>query len=250
MSPPDGVAAKKPEATATTVAPAAPALTDEKTPEAEPLADEPAFQTPKVQPAEAPYDGLTRLSPAYDVWIDKAQKQVVMVGEVCLRTGPLEMLACLKGTKEHESILAVNTQAQIAHAALLAVGAVPGSPVQFLPIFRPASGAEIEIMLVWKDPQGKEHRERAQSWIRNTRTGQPMEQNWVFGGSGFWVNEQTGERHYKAEDGDFICISNFPSAMLDVAVESSASNAQLLFEANTDAIPEKGTKVTMILTPK
>jgi hypothetical protein len=205
---------------------------------------------PKLQPAEAPYEGLTRLDPNYDVWVDKAQKQVVMIGEVCLRTGPLEMLACQKHTKEHESILAVNTKAQVAHAGLLAVGAEPGAPVQFLPTFRPASGDEIEITLVWKDAQGTEHREPAQTWIRNSRTGKPMEQNWVFGGSGFWVNEETGERHYKAEDGDFICISNFPSAMLDVAVESSASNAQLLFEANTDAIPEKGTKVTMILKPK
>lgn len=235
--------------TATAEAPAA-ASHNEKSANAEPPADEPTFQSPKLQPAEAPYEGLTRLSPVYDVWVDKAQKQVVMVGEVCLRTGPLEMLACLKGTKEHESILAVNTQAQIAHAGLLAVGAVPGAPVQFLPSFRPASGAEIEITLVWKDAQGNEHRDRAQSWIHNSRTDRPMEQNWVFGGSGFWVNEETAERHYQAEDGDFICISNFPSAMLDLAVESSASNQQLLFEANTDAIPEKGAKVTMILKPK
>jgi hypothetical protein len=227
-----------------------PAVVSETPAVVEPAVDDSVVQRRRNQPADAPYEGLTRLTPEYDVWVDKANKQVVLVGEVCLRNGPLEMLACLRSTKEHESILTVNTKAQVAHAGLLAIGAEAGTPVQFLPEFRPASGAEVEITLVWKDADGKEHRDAAQSWIRNTRTMKPMEEKWIFAGSGFYVNEENGERFYKAEDGDFICISNFPSAMLDVAVESSATNTQLLFEANTDAIPPKGTKVTILLKPK
>ncbi len=41
----------------------------------------------------------------------------------------------------------------------------------------------------------------------------------MFGGSGFWVNKETGEKHYMAKSGDFICVSNFPTAMLDLPVE-------------------------------
>ena len=48
---------------------------------------------------------LTKLSKTGDVWFDKKRKAVVVDGQVCLREGQLEMFACPKGTKEHESVL-------------------------------------------------------------------------------------------------------------------------------------------------
>ena len=45
-------------------------------------------------------------------------------------------------------------------------------------------------------------------------------------------------------------MSNFSSAMLDVPVRSSDSNAALLFDAFTERIPPIGTPVTIILTPR
>ena len=53
-----------------------------------------------------------------------------------------------------------------------------------------------------------------------------------------------------AESGDFICVSNFTTAMLDIPVESSQSNEGLLFEADTKKIPPLGTPIRMVLTPK
>ena len=72
----------------------------------------------------------------------------------------------------------------------------------------------------------------------------------MFGGSGFWTDERTGERHYQAQSGDFICVSNFPSAMLDLPIPSTDKDGSLLFEAFTERIPPLGTPVTLILTPK
>jgi len=132
----------------------------------------------------------------------------------------------------------------------LALGAEPGHPVQYSPKYVPASGAEVEIDVVWKDAEGKLQRGRAQDWVRNVDTGKALGSNWVFAGSGFWEDETTGQRHYQAEGGDFICVSNFPSAMLDLPVESSQSNNALLFEAFTERIPPRGTPVTLILKPK
>src|ERR1700746_2648368 len=66
-------------------------------------ADEPAA-APKKDPT-----GMTRLHPTMAVWLDVPNKRVVMVGEVCLREGQLEMFACVRRTKEHESILTVPT---------------------------------------------------------------------------------------------------------------------------------------------
>ena len=153
---------------------------------------------------------MKRLMADYDVWIDPANKRVVLDGVVCLREGQLEMLACVKGTKEHESILAVDTKAYAVHAGLLAVGAQAGTPVQFQPAYKPATGTEIDINLIWTDKNGQVHRDRAQDWVRNVQTGKPMEYPWVFAGSGFWTDESTGEKSYLAESGDFICVSNFP----------------------------------------
>ena len=79
---------------------------------------------------------------------------------------------------------------------------------------------------------------------------QDGEHDWVFAGSGFWVDPEDGTRHYNADAGDFICVSNFPTATLDVPVKSSQENSELLFEAATDKIPARGTKVRLVLVPK
>ncbi|HTM52472.1 MAG TPA: YdjY domain-containing protein, partial [Pirellulales bacterium] len=94
------------------------------------------------------------------------------------------------------------------------------------------------------------HRERAQNWVRNIRAGKPLEYPWVFAGSGFWVDETTGQKSYLAESGDFICVSNFASAMLDLPVESSQANENLVYAAYTERIPPLGTRVRLVLTPK
>lgn len=191
-----------------------------------------------------------KISPKDDVWIDSTSKQVKVSGEVVLREGQLELFACLKATKEHEAVIACTSKAYVIHAGLLAVGAVAGAPVQFRPDYKAATGTEIEVLVEWTDAQGKVQKTKAQDWIRNTKTGKPLDQPWVFGGSGFWQDEMTGEKFYQAESGDFICVSNFPSAMLDLPIKSSESNEALMFEAWTDRIPPVETKVTLYLIPK
>jgi hypothetical protein len=194
--------------------------------------------------------GVRRLAPKSDAWIDPARKAVIMDGEVCFREGPIEMFACTRGTKEYESVVSVNTQAFVIHAALLSLGAKPGAPARFTPTYTPARGTEIAIELHWVGPDGKPHKSRARDWIRNVRTKQAMTHGWVFAGSGFWTDPQTGQKHYQAEGGDFICVSNFPSAMLDLPIESTQANQGLLFEAFSKRIPPLGTRVRVILRPK
>jgi hypothetical protein len=199
-----------------------------------------------------------RLDPRYDVWVDMKSRHVILLGEVCLREGGLELLACLRGTKEHESILSVNTKAFLVHAALLAVGAEAGHPVEFNPEYRGAVGTEIDVALYWTDAEGKRQRQWARDWVREYENGNTLCVPWVFGGSGYWedelINDITGERktlrHYKAEEGDLICVSNFPSAMLDLPIESSQSAQSLLYEAYTERIPPVDTKITIVLIPR
>jgi hypothetical protein len=196
-------------------------------------------------------ENLKQMNEKYPVWVDRTQRSVILVGVVCQRQSPLELFACLRGSKEHEAVLAIPTKAAFVHAALLAVGAEAGSPVRFRPKYIPASGSEIEITCVWKDSQGKRQTARAQDWVRNSKTGKAMEYPWVFGGSRFQKNTDTGETYYQADaDGDLICVSNFPGAMLDLPIQSTSSDTELLFEGFTEHIPPRGTPVTLILTPK
>ena len=194
---------------------------------------------------------FVRLARDYDIWMENKKHMLVVVdGEVVLREGMLEMFACPKGTKEHESIVAVNCKAQFVHAGLLAVGAVAGRPVQFQPQYIPASGTKIDVWVLWRDADGKKHQVRAQEWIKDARSGKAMEHPWVFAGSGFWTDPADGKRYYYGDTGDFICVSNFPSATLDLPIRSSDVNTELSFTAFTERIPPRGTKVRLVLVPQ
>jgi hypothetical protein len=216
--------------------------------------DQPAAKSDAVKQAAPPGLGgpqsLVRLSPDHDIWVDLKRKLVVVDGKIVLREGLLEMFACPKGTKEHESIVAVNCNAQFIHAGLIAVGAEPGSPVSFLPEYKAATGPEVEIWVLWKDAQGQNQKVRAQEWIQHSKTGNAMEYPWVFGGSGISVDELTGKKYYLADAGDLICVSNFTSAMLDLPVPSSQSNEDLTFRPYTERIPPVGTPVRLVLVPQ
>jgi hypothetical protein len=211
--------------------------------------DQKLSATREVKPPPADKAGLQQLSPDSAVWLDKENKRIIVEGEVCLTRGQLEMFACPKETKEHESIVAVNAKAYVVHAGLLALGAKEGRPVQFDPEYVPASGARVDVTCFWTDEKGKQQQTPAQQWIRNVKTKKPMEYHWVFAGSDFWLDENTGKKHYLGDAGDFICVSNFPSATLDLPVKSPQDNENLLYEAFTEKIPPRGTKVTLALIP-
>jgi len=194
---------------------------------------------------------LTRLHPDFPVWVDRKNKRVVVLGAVCSRECPLELFACLRTSKDYESVVSVRGRASFVHAGLLAVGAESGSPVQFRPTYVPARGTEIEVTVVWKDANGKVQTARAQDWVREVKTKKAISHPWVFGGSGIRKDPETGEKAYYADlTGDLICVSNFASAMLDLPIKSTESDAELMFETFTERIPPRGTPVTLILTPK
>ena len=122
--------------------------------------------------------------------------------------------------------------------------------MQWQPRYVPASGSEIEVTVIYKDEKGRLQTVRAQEWIYDSSTKKAMAHPWVFAGSRFWKDEQTGKAHYMAEGGELICVSNFSSAMLDLPVESSQAQSELMFKAFTERIPPLRTPVTLVLKPK
>ncbi|MDR1269083.1 MAG: undecaprenyl-diphosphate phosphatase [Planctomycetaceae bacterium] len=199
-------------------------------------------------------DKLIPLDPKDRIWITPDGRSVVVLGRIALREGFLELLACRIGTKEHESIISVRVKPFLIHAALLAVGAEPGKPVQQTPQFVPPSGDEIEIIVRWNNPDGHRKETLAQDWVWDAGNSKEdskraMSTHWVFTGS-MQYKDESGENHYIAdESGELFGLSNFVGAILDVPIKSSADNSELLFACFTERIPDRGTPLTLILTP-
>lgn len=82
----------------------------------------------------------------------------------------------------------------------------------------------------------------------------PLTADFVFAGSYMYdrptVYNERGEveetvRAYAAEDGDVVCVANFPTATIDIAERSSADDGSVVYEAATEKIPPKGTPVVV-----
>ncbi len=202
----------------------------------------------KVEKTFGDPPNAVRLDPVDRVWADKKNHRVIVDGYIALREGPLEMLACLVGTKEHESIVATLCKAHTVHAGLLAVGAEQGKPVQWDPMYVPPSGSEIQVFALWRDKAGEKKNIDTRQWLRVMGTDSDvLDENFVFAGSIFWDDPDTGKKIYQAESGDLICVSNFSTATLDVPIESSKVNSGLMFVTFTERIPELGTPIRLVL---
>ncbi len=210
--------------------------------------DDESKQEKKKKQSDSPK--LIQAAKDIPVWIDLTNKQVIAEGHICLREGQLEMFACPQHTKEHESIVSVHSPAKFIHFALLAVGAKTGSPVKFDPKYEPASGTVVDVLVQWKDKEGKLQEVNAQEMVKHAKTGKVMDHEWVFAGSGFWADEESGQKYYYADGGELVCLSNFPAAMLDVTVKSSDRNNSLLFVANSEKIPPMRTEVKLLFRPR
>lgn len=189
------------------------------------------------------------LSKSGRLWIDRKRERVYIDGYVAMTRGPLEMFACPAGTKEHESIVAVLAKAREVHAALLAIDATPGTPVRFRPEFLPPTGQVIRVWVCWYDSENQFHTVDGREWIEDLETEKSMTAEWVFAGSGFWQDPSDKREYYQADSGDMICVSNFSSAMLDIAISSSADADSLRFVPFERKIPARKTPVRLVLVP-
>jgi len=181
--------------------------------------------------------------------IHGAKRRVFVEGSICLQRGMLELLMTRKDTKEHEAVITADIDAHKLHFALILAGAKEGSPVQFVPKYVHATGQTIKITVEYME-KGQKKSIDGKQWVRNSANKQPLTHDWVFAGSRLVKNPlDPNKLIYLANDGDLVCVSNFDSALLDLPIKSSKDAADLVWEANTEKIPEVGTKVTVIFEP-
>ncbi len=199
--------------------------------------------------APAPPDKTLKLE---GLRLDVKNRRITIDAEVTAPTTALEFLLVRSGAKEYESVLRSKVKGSDLHAALLALGLMPGKPARWIdqdqgdPRFAPPEGPAVSISLRWKDKQDKVHEQPASSWMAPAgRKKVNMPDRWVFIGSQFLPDG----RYWADVDGEIISVSNFASAVLDVPFESSNKEALMDFVSNAKAMPPAGTKVEMIIEP-
>jgi hypothetical protein len=189
-------------------------------------------------------------------------RRVVVDLEVVLRKGFLEHLfSRAEAAKDHESLLSAPFDAEILHAAVLGSGLQPGKPARFINEkreydFKPATGDVVRIFFEYVNDAGKTIVAPAQTWVVRAKDAKPLDSDWVYAGS-FKGKAKTGEGkefvYFGANDGRVVCLSNFGTALLDLpfeSVDADPNGDNLGYRANTELIPERGTKVRAILEGK
>ncbi len=180
------------------------------------------------------------------VSIDWAAKEVLLAGEVVLRSGDLELFACSPGTKEHESIVRVQARPTHIFQALGLIGLESGHPAYFdndQKTVIPAQGQRLEIAVRWRQ-DGQRRAVPIEQWLYDKARKAPAGPvGWVFAGS-----RATTDGQLLADlEGTVLCVVDFDGALIAAGASHSADNADLWLAANSEQIPPAGTPLTLIV---
>lgn len=212
-----------------------------------------AEQKPAEAPDEAPKqskrtDGQMPNLPHLSVNIEEGY--VDCDGKICLTEGPLELIATLVAAKEHEAIITLNARPKNIHLALLLLGLEPGSPGKWeykddKIIAHDPTGAPVRIMLLY-EKDGERVERPINEFVRDSNTKKNLDSNrFVFAGSAI-IEPEEREPFYAADvTGDIITLVSFPEEMIAMPTAASSSNENLLWEADTESLPEVGTPVKL-----
>ena len=233
------------------------------------LAKEPATPAPNRKPVKFP--GI--VVDLQNGWLD-------LEGTIRVNDGFLELIACSSGTKEHESIVAVDARPMHIHAALLLLGANNGHPALRKPVDEemlrwvnvPPQGDPIDVFLVLNNEEGKpvprpisDFVVRSNERVDEIGEAQPSSQpeskrnegqavrlphTFLFAGSHLMDNGDGPRRYLADESGDVISIATFGDEVLSLPFRQSQANDALMWKADAKTLPKVGTKVTLRLRPK
>ena len=192
---------------------------------------------------------------------------------ICLHEGTLELIACTKDSKEHESIVVIAAKPSHVHAALLLIGAHPGNPAMRKPVDEegtawidmPPKGQAVNVSLVFNNPAGEMVEHPISDFIAPTdedseqtpnadNAGAPKKRKFsdtfIFAGSILRGNG-TGPREYLSDQsGNVISLATFGDELLCLSGMHEQDNGALMWQINSDNLPAVGAKVTLRLRPQ
>jgi hypothetical protein len=213
--------------------------------------------------------------------IDFERRCVDLEATVCLDEGLLELVACTKGSKEHESIVAVAARPMHIHTALLLLGAKNGNPEMRKQVGEeekrwvdiPPRGDPIAVFLVTTNKDGKAIERPISDFI--VRSSERVDEvdgaiiiapkqtsehangrearfphTFLFAGSHL-RDKGAGPRQYLADlSGNVISIATFGDELLCLPFHQTRDNGALMWRVKPESLPKAGTKVTLRLRLK
>jgi hypothetical protein len=219
-----------------------------------------ALETALSQPTEAPPSpaagqassnllqaDLTKVFELPGLVINIEDRCVDLDATVCLKEGALELIACTKGSKEHQSIIAVEAKPIHIHTALLLLGVPAGNPAMRKPLDKkgarwidvPPRGGAVDVFLVVKDKDGKTVEHPISDFIKRTdRGGQGIAaankgdkdadrfptHTFVFAGSILHGDGEGPRRYLCDSSGHVISIATFGAEVLCLPEVHSSDN--------------------------
>ena len=230
--------------------------------------------SPTVQPADATNAPPEDLQAALEklelpgIKINVKEWAVDVDAEISLQSGLLELIACTKDTKEHESILMVKAKPSHIHTALLLLGAQPGNPAtqrviegdepRFVHL--PPRGHPVDIYLIFEKDAPKEHpinefiipADHHDATVEAKEPGDDEKfhtHTFVFAGSVLYSDGDGPKIYVADQSGSVLSLATFGDELLCLPGFHDNANEALAWQANDKKLPEIGTKVTLRLRP-
>lgn len=208
---------------------------------------------------------LRRMLDEGGIQLDTEAKEMTVAGSICQRDTLVEFLAVGPGGRDHESVLFMDCAPSLLNAGFLSLGLSPGrhfeirerhpsNPPGAVPFgdeeepldYYPPMGPRVYIYVSWEDGD-RQVVQRAEDLLVDRRTGELMPRDgWVFLGSRFAVDEETGDEVFVADlTKDLISIwhSHRGNAILDNPHAGGMRDDT--YVPRHDLLPERGTPVTL-----
>jgi hypothetical protein len=197
--------------------------------------------TPAIPAMVEVEDGIYKLG---NIDLDLNRKTITMYGKLNMSYGLIELLACTKIGKVHESALVIDVQPVHLQTALILLGLEHEGGLRYQGDPRTPKGDRVRIWVEWDSDDGESERYRAEDLVYNRVTQSPMEHtDWVFSGSRINKN---GVFMAQAV-GTLITTFHDPDAIIDNPLPEGGDDT--VYIVNTQIAPPKGTAVRMIITP-
>ncbi len=212
--------------------------------------------TPKEQPATgkeaAGADGddedVRHLGAVDRVTIYPKQKRLEVKGEVQLQKGQIEVVACARGGKTHESLFLIKARPRDLNAALRSLDcAYVSGPARFGDPAQPV-GTRVIVEVEWKDKE-KTVRRRVEDLAWDQRLQRPMPRiAWVYVGSKKLRDPRTGRPVFVADrERNLITTLHDPFSLLDNPLPSGGDNTAGRYTAHAEVLPPRGTALIVHL---
>jgi hypothetical protein len=207
--------------------------------EREGAAPEPIMAAAQAPSALEWKDGTAQLG---HVEVDSRNREVRVPGWVNMTEGAIELLACGRGGKTHESVFVLDVNPLDLQAGLLLLGLQPGTPPTGLGEGMP-TGTEVDLRVEWEG-DGRRHEAPAGAFVYNYETKSVMSNvSWVYTGS---VIE---DGMFKALAEESLIVTYWdPWAIINVG-HPTGSNDEI-WAVNRAIVPPLNTPITMHIKPR